>query len=118
MNDELDFDAVLLKKITDAYATKFPVLCGMGCNEIVGEVVRLIEAAPQPAVTPVYGPTCCGNPDDCPRAYTTDCIPRTQPTHTEAAPMNRDAGMRCTYCCAKAGDPHVEGCPEVPGGAK
>lgn len=33
------------------------------------------------------------------------------------APMNRDAGMRCTYCCAKKGDPHADGCPEVPGGS-
>lgn len=28
------------------------------------------------------------------------------------APMSRSAGMRCTICCAKAGETHLASCPE------
>jgi hypothetical protein len=33
------------------------------------------------------------------------------------AEMHTSTGMRCTYCCAKAGDQHAAGCPELPGGS-
>lgn len=39
------------------------------------------------------------------------------PQPKAAAPMNRESGYRCTYCCAKSGDPHIEGCPEMSSGS-
>lgn len=41
----LSLDEALLKRITDAYAARYPIPCGYGCNEVVGEVVRLIEGS-------------------------------------------------------------------------
>jgi hypothetical protein len=140
MNDELDFDAVLLKKVTDAYAAKFPVLSGQGCNEIVDEVVRLIEAS----CTDTNWTPAASLPDadttvllalsdgevwqgylDGETWRDTSAMPIASarvthwmhtPAHpvpeAAAAPMRTSTGLRCASCWAKDGEAHAVDCPE------
>lgn len=122
-SEELDFDSALLKKVTDAYAAKFEVLCGQGCNEVVEEVVRLIEASVAPVAWRKHTGEFWTFREDVPQIrdvyeangwHAAGRGPRHSLDAYPCAPGGRTmitrTPCRCVGCRQPLGQPHVTGC--------